>query len=126
MNRQATQEPSQDRAGDGQGEGGGIEGQEEVGGTGYVFVGPSSGEYGGACLYVPTSCSRILWRIGNTRSSSYFFIDGSGCKKNFCIFIQLSKGSSEKNKPSPMKCHEGLLFLLVQKADKMPPLPKIR
>ena len=96
MNRQATQEPSQDCAGDGQGEGGGIEGQEEVGGTGCVLVGPRSGEYGGACLYVPTSCSRILWRIGNTRSSSYFFNDGSGRKKNFCIFIQLSKSSSEK------------------------------
>ena len=64
-NRQATQEPSQDCAGDGQGEGGGVEGQEEVGGTGCVLVGPRSEENGAACLYVSTSCSRILWRIGN-------------------------------------------------------------
>ena len=101
INRQATQEPSQDCARDGQGEGGGIEGQEKVEGTGYVLIGPRTEEYGVACLYVPTSCSRISWRIGNTRFSSYLLIDGSGCKKDFCIFIHLSKESSENNNEVP-------------------------
>lgn len=64
--RQATQEPSQDCAGDGQGEGGGIEGQEEVKHAGCVLIRAWSEGKGGACLCVPTSCSRILWRIGNT------------------------------------------------------------
>ncbi len=71
MCRQATQEPSQDCAGDGQGEGGGIEGQEEVRDAGCVLLRAWSEEEGGACLCIPTSCSRILWRIGNTRSSSH-------------------------------------------------------
>ena len=71
MDRQATQEPSQDCTRDRQGEGGDIEGQEEVRDTGYVRLCAWSEEDGGACLCVPTSCSRILWRIGNTRSSSY-------------------------------------------------------
>lgn len=70
MNRQATQEPSQDCAGDGQGEGGGIEGQEEVRSVGCVLVHISSEEEDGACLCVSTLCSRIVWRIRNTRSSS--------------------------------------------------------
>ena len=71
MDRQAAQEPSQDCAGDGQREGGVIEGQEEVGKAGCVLVCTWSEEAGGARLCVPTSCSRILWRIGNTRSSCY-------------------------------------------------------
>ena len=70
MDRQATQKPSQDCAGDGQGEGGGIEGQEEVRGIGRVLVHISSEEEGGACLCVPTLCSRIVWPIRNTRPSS--------------------------------------------------------
>ena len=69
MDRQATQEPSQDCAGDGQGEGGGIEGQEEVGGGVVCVLGRTrSEEFGAACLYGPKPCSRILWRIGNTKS----------------------------------------------------------
>lgn len=123
-NRQAAQEPSQDCAGNGQGEGGSSEGQEEVGGTGYVLVSPRLGEHGVACLYVPTPSSRILWRIGNTRSSSYLFIDGSGCKKNFYNFIQLSKGSSRKNQRSSIKRLEGLLFLLVPKRRRNAPSSK--
>ena len=67
MDRQATQEPSQDCAGDGQGEGGGIEGQEEVKGVGCVLVHISSREEGGACSCVPTLCSRMLWRVRNTK-----------------------------------------------------------
>ena len=110
MNRQAAQKPSQDCAGDGQGEGGGSEGQEEVGGTGCVLVGPRSGECGVACLFVPTSSSRILWRIGNTRSCSYFFIDGGGSEKHFYIFIQLSKGSSETNNEVPSSALKAFSF----------------
>ena len=109
INRQATQEPSQDCAGDGQGEGGGIEGQEEVGGTGYVLVGPRLEEYGVACFSVPTTCSRILWRIGNTRSSSYL-IDGSGCKNNFYMFIHLSKCSRENNDEVPSSALKAFSF----------------
>ena len=71
MDRQATQEPSQDCAGDGQGEGVCIEGQEEVRDGGCVLVRAWSEEAGGACLCVPSSSSRILWCIGNTISSSY-------------------------------------------------------
>lgn len=44
LDRQATQEPSQDRTGDGQGEGGGVEGQEEVGIAGCVLFRPWSEE----------------------------------------------------------------------------------
>lgn len=67
MDRQATQEPSQDCAGDGQGEGSGIEGQEEIRGFGCMLGHISSTEEGGACLCVPTLCSRILWRVRNTK-----------------------------------------------------------
>ena len=75
MDRQATQEPSQDCTGDGQGESGGIEGQEEeVRDVGCVLVRTGSGEDSEACLCVPTSCSRIMWRIGNTRCSSYLLM----------------------------------------------------
>lgn len=71
MDRQATQEPSQDCTGDGQREGGGVEGQEEVEDAGCVLVRAWSEDEGGTCSCVPTYHSRILWRIGNTRSSSF-------------------------------------------------------
>lgn len=74
MDRQATQEPSQDCTGDGQGESGGIEGQEEVRDVECVLARTGPEEVGEACLCVPTSCSRIMWRIGNTRCSSYLLM----------------------------------------------------
>ena len=71
MDREATQEPSQDCTGDGQGEGGGIEGQEEVREAGFVLARACSEGKGGAYLCIPIQCSRTPWRIWNTRSSSY-------------------------------------------------------
>ena len=68
IDRQATQEPSQDCAGDGQGEGGGIEGQEEVRGVGCVLVLIVSEKEGGVSMCVSTLCSRILWRTRNTKN----------------------------------------------------------
>ena len=64
LDRQATQEPSQDSTGNSQGKGGSIEGQEEVEGTGFVLVGAWSKEDGEAYSRVPTFYSR------NTRFSS--------------------------------------------------------
>ena len=65
LDRQATQEPSQDSTGNSQGEGGSIEGQEEVKGTGFVLVYAWSEEDSAAYSCIPTSYS------GNTRFSSH-------------------------------------------------------
>ena len=80
VNRQTTQEPGQDCEGDGEGEGS-DEGQEEVGkcweSNSYLrpafFSG--GGEDGRGCLCVSTRCSRIVWRVGNTRASSSYLSD---------------------------------------------------
>lgn len=74
-NRQAAQEPCQDRTGHSEGEGG-DEGQEEVDGWSCVAICTLwQREQGGACVCVSTSRSRILWRIGNTVKSSSFSWD---------------------------------------------------
>ena len=65
LDRQATQEPSQDSPGNSQGKGGSIKGQEEVEGTGLVLVCACSKEDGAAYSCVTTSYSR------NTRFSSH-------------------------------------------------------
>lgn len=70
IDRQTTQEPSQDCAGDSQGQSRDIEGQEEVGHTGCLLDRARWEERGATYLCVLTSCSRILWRIGNAKFSS--------------------------------------------------------
>ena len=92
--RQATQEPSQDCEGYGEGEGG-DEGQEEVGGwlLGVCSL-LSKGKVIG-CLCVSTSCSCIEWRIRNTRSFSsrlamVALIFGCYEASLFCLGVYLS------------------------------------
>ena len=65
LDRQATQEPSQDSAGNSKGKGGSIEGQEEVEGTGFVLICAWSKDDGEAYSCVPSFYSR------NTRFSSH-------------------------------------------------------
>ena len=108
MDRQATQESSQDCAGDGQGEGGDIEGQEEVGGAGRVLVRACSKEVGAACLYVPKSCSRILWRIGNARP--FTSLSMVSLKDWLNCFISLLNKSTEKSTNEAPPTSDFLLF----------------
>lgn len=68
VNRETTQEPGQDRAWYGEGEGDGKE--EEVKGQTVVTVlygdGRASVWYGMTCIYLKGRCVCIQWRIGNT------------------------------------------------------------
>ena len=105
MNRQATQEPSQDCAGDGQGEGGGIEGQEEVRGAGCVLVHILSEEEGGACLCVPTLCNPILWRIHEEYKIFQLRIDVCDC-----ICLNGSITMSKKLSKTLTKPHKRLIL----------------
>ena len=78
LDRQATQEPSQDSTGNGQGKGGSIKGQEEVEVTGFVLVCAWSKEDGEAYSCVPTSYS---WEYKLFQSR----LDDCACKTDLKI-----------------------------------------